>query len=118
MLLHNCLPHNHFDTLDHFAQHDTVHHDDEDDDQGFLSHAFAHFQHDKGAQMSIMSGEKNEVGTNPDTAKELISFITIFLLKGGVEPPPVYLPPRHAVSLYSFPASTTYSRRGPPAFPA
>lgn len=116
MLLHNCLPHDHIEAIDHCAHHGKDHHDDDDDDHGFLNHALAHFQHDRGAESSAIAFEKLDIDQKLSTARAFIPLITVFLLKIGFEPPPAYLPPRHSLSLYSYLSSTTNSRRGPPAF--
>jgi hypothetical protein len=116
MLLHDFLPHVHIEAIDHYAQHDNYHQDDDNDDHGFLNHAFAHFQHDKGVGITTISCEKNEVDATQSAVKELIPFVAVFLLKLEVEPPSNHLSPGRSLSLYSYLFSSSNSRRGPPAF--
>jgi hypothetical protein len=119
VLVHNCLPHHHHIAAEsHSQETDNDHHDDDDDEHGLLNHAFAHFQHDQGAEMTKMSLERNDINKQPDFVKKFIPFITTFLLKVDYEKRPVFLPPRHSLFLYSHYSSTADPRRGPPAFTA
>lgn len=118
LLAHNCVPHHHhFAAENQSLQFDKSHAtDNEEDDRGFLNHAFSHFQHDQGAEMTKMSLEKNDINKQLHFAKTFIPFISTFLLKVDAEQRPVYLPPSHSLFLYAHFYSAPNLQRGPPAF--
>lgn len=119
LLLHSVVPHHHHeDDLHAQTGNATVYPSDEDDaDQGLdhsLSHAFAHFQHDPGVQVTYLHFDQHldQLDLQPVAKVFLASFYTFVLTQLEERQPPPPRPPDKVLATAQF--TTPNILRGPP----
>ena len=121
LLLHSFIPHHHDHEMEAAVEHhdshdhngDTDEHDDID--QGFLPHAFAHFQHDQGIEIVYTHYTTHAGCSSVNHVMGFIPSSAFFIIKAIHPPPliPVFSPPLFFTNTH-LPASDLL--RGPPAF--